>query len=109
MASITGTLNGLTTTARHYYMGSVTGTPTQVKKTSNNTYRLVMSQDFTNETRGETLILCDGTMTGCSVVSGSATVEAWGTDEYSVQHYGIWWFPILRVSLRSMLKYLSPA
>lgn len=87
MASITGTLNGLTTTARHYYMGSVTGTPTQVTKTSNNTYRLVMSQDFTNETRGETLILCDGTMTGCSVVSGSATVEAWGTDEYSVQHY----------------------
>ena len=87
MASITGTLNGLTTTARHYYMGSVTGTPTQVKKTSNNTYRLVMSQDFTNETRGKTFILCDGTMTGCSVVSGSANVEALGTDEYDVQHY----------------------
>ena len=84
--NITGKLNGKTTTAHHYYMGSMIGTPARVDKTSNNTYRLEIIQDFINDTSVNTLILCDDQMLNCKIVSGSATINKLSSDEYEAYH-----------------------
>lgn len=84
--NITGKLNGKTTTAHHYYMGSMIGTPARVDKTSNNTYRLEIIQDFINDTSVNTLILCDDQMLNCKIVSGSATINKFSSDEYEAYH-----------------------
>ena len=86
-AYITATVQGVTSTAYHMWMGSVTGTPTSVDKTSDNTYTIVLSYDGESGTSMDSLILTDGNIESCSYLSGGWKMEKWSDDEYCATHY----------------------
>lgn len=85
---VTAKVQGLTSSAAYAYMGELVGTPTEITKTSNNTYTITLEFSHAPAYDIETYILTNGTIESCTIVSGGWKTARWDDgDEYTVYHY----------------------